>query len=62
MAKLSKIKEENDNDELSNTDESAGDEYEEDFMMQNVPDEGVEEELFETPKTKINKTSKKPKT
>ena len=36
--------------------------YEEDFMMQNVPDEGVEEELFETPKTKINKTSKKPKT
>ena len=36
--------------------------YEEDFMMQNVPDKGVEEELFETPKTKINKTSKKPKT
>ncbi|MDG1046505.1 MAG: cbb3-type cytochrome c oxidase subunit I [Bacteroidia bacterium] len=36
--------------------------YEEDFMMQNVPDEGVEEELFETPKTKVNKSSKKPKT
>jgi cytochrome c oxidase subunit I len=35
--------------------------YEEDFMMQNVPDEGVEEELFETPKTKVNKSSKKPK-
>jgi len=36
--------------------------YEEDFMMQNVPDEGVEEELFEVPKTKVNKSSKKPKT
>ena len=36
--------------------------YEEDFMMQNVPDEGVEEELFEAPKTKVNKSSKKPKT
>jgi cytochrome c oxidase subunit 1 len=36
--------------------------YDEDFMMQNVPDEGVEEELFEAPKTKINKSSKKPKT
>ena len=35
--------------------------YDEDFMMQNVPDEGVEEELFETSKTKVNKSAKKPK-
>ncbi|MDB3868880.1 cbb3-type cytochrome c oxidase subunit I [Bacteroidia bacterium] len=35
--------------------------YDEDFMMQNVPDEGVEEELFETSKTKVNKSVKKPK-
>lgn len=35
--------------------------YDEDFMMQNVPDEGVEEELFETPKTKVSKSAKKPK-
>jgi cytochrome c oxidase subunit 1 len=35
--------------------------YDEDFMMQNVPDEGVEEELFESPKSKVKKSSKKPK-
>jgi cytochrome c oxidase subunit 1 len=35
--------------------------YDEDFMMQNVPDEGVGEELFETSKTKVNKSAKKPK-
>lgn len=35
--------------------------YDEDFMMQNVPDEGVEEELFESPKSKVKKSSKKSK-
>jgi len=35
--------------------------YDEDFMMQNVPDEGVEEELFESPKSKVKKSNKKPK-
>lgn len=35
--------------------------YDEDFMMQNIPDEGVEEELFESPKSKVKKSSKKPK-
>ena len=35
--------------------------YDEDFMMQNVPDEGAEEELFETSKTKSHKSAKKPK-
>jgi cytochrome c oxidase subunit 1 len=35
--------------------------YDEDFMMQNIPDEGVEEELFESPISKVKKSSKKPK-
>jgi cytochrome c oxidase subunit 1 len=35
--------------------------YDEDFMMQNIPDEGVKEELFEVSGIKVKKSAKKPK-
>ena len=35
--------------------------YDEDFMMQNIPDEGVKEELFEVSEIKVKKSAKKPK-
>jgi cytochrome c oxidase subunit 1 len=35
--------------------------YDKDFMMQNIPDEGVKEELFEVSEIKVKKSAKKPK-